>query len=142
VSTVSTIPQIAIDLDGVPVADADMSALEEVVVRRELSLPAQCQLTFVEPCGPMRDTASQLVGATARVRIGEQTAFSGQITAVESEYGPARRLEVRLRCYDLLHRLRLSGRTWTSAPPISRASWPAILALRSSRSIPDRSGGA
>jgi phage protein D/phage baseplate assembly protein gpV len=106
VSTVFTIPQIAIDLDGVPLGDADVSALEEVVVRRELSLPAQCQLTFVEPRGSMRDTALLLVGAMLRVRIGEHPAFDGQITAVESQYGPSRRLEVRLRSYDLLHRLR------------------------------------
>jgi phage baseplate assembly protein V len=106
VSTVFTIPQIAIDLDGAPLDDADVVALEEVQVRQELSLPTQCQLTFVEPRGPLRDSAARRVGALLRLRVDEQPAFGGQITAVESEYGPSRRLEVRIRCYDVLHRLR------------------------------------
>ena len=54
-STIFTIPQIAIDLDGAPLGDDDVMALEEVLVRQELSLPAQCQLTFVEPRGALRD---------------------------------------------------------------------------------------
>ena len=50
--------------------------------------------------------AARLVGAMLRLRVGDQPAFSGQITAVENDYGPSRRLEVRVRGYDLLHRLR------------------------------------
>ena len=104
-STPFTIPQIAVDVDGAALAEGDVAALEEVLVRQELSLPAQCQLTFVDPRGELRD-AARLVGAMIRIRVGGQPAFGGQITAVESDYGPARRLEVRVRCYDLLHRLR------------------------------------
>jgi uncharacterized protein involved in type VI secretion and phage assembly len=105
VTTAYTIPQMVIDLDGEAMGEADLGSLEEVLVRQGLSLPAQCQLTFVDPQGPLRN-AVPLVGAMLRLSIGGQTAFAGQVTAVESEYGASRQLEVRLRCYDVLHRLR------------------------------------
>ena len=77
-------------------------------VQQRLSLPTQCELTFVDPPGTL-DIADQLLpGTSLRVQIDNQSLplFEGEVTAQEYAYGPAGQLTVHVRAYDRLHRLR------------------------------------
>jgi phage protein D/phage baseplate assembly protein gpV len=102
------LPLVAVEVDGAPLADTDAAALGEVRVRAALSVPAQCELSFRQPPGPLEGAAAIALGAALRVTVGEsaEPLFEGEVTAVEEiRQGPAAG-EVRVRAYDLAHRLR------------------------------------
>jgi phage baseplate assembly protein gpV/phage protein D len=106
---VLALPQVTIETTGVPLPESDRRALAEVRVQQRLGLPALCELTFSDPPGPLDGIPARLMpGIALRVLVGEQREplFTGEVTAVEHVYGPARGREVRVRGYDLLHRLR------------------------------------
>ncbi len=101
-------PEVRIEVDGLTLDAQVLQSLEEVRVAQKLSLPAQCELTFHNP-----DQASALeqrlaVGKKLGVALRDQpeSLFQGEITGVEYSYGPAGDLILRVRGYDLLHRLR------------------------------------
>ena len=99
-------PRVAVEFDGRPLAGEDAGTLEEVRVHQELSLPAQCELFFVGPTtGGMAGTVA---GLPLRVHVEGQPEplFAGDITAVEYIYSPSGGLQVRVRAYDVLNRLR------------------------------------
>jgi phage baseplate assembly protein V len=102
------IPQAIVKLDGTPLANQDAATLEKIRVQQRLSLPALCELTFINPQGPLAGGAVQLVGSSLRVELHEfeTPLFAGEVTAVEYKYSTAQELEVHVRAYDLLHRLR------------------------------------
>jgi phage baseplate assembly protein V len=105
---VQVVPVVTVEVDGVALAASDARALAEVRVRQVLSQPTQCELTFADPPGPLAPIVRLQPGVSLRVAVAGQAdaLFAGQVTAVEQVYGPNRRREVRLRAYDLLHRLR------------------------------------
>ena len=105
---VAITPQLSLVADGVPLSAESVSALEGVRVQQRLSLPTLCELTFCDPLGSLQTALRLLPGITLRVSVdgGREPLFSGEVTAVEHVYGPSAEREIRVRGYDLLHRLR------------------------------------
>lgn len=105
---VTVLPQLVVAVDGCALDGDHGRALGEIVISQQLSLPSQCELTFFDL--PVEAPSSALTpGARIEVRRGADTArlFAGEITAVNDHYGPDQGRELRVRCYDRLHRLRL-----------------------------------
>ncbi len=82
------------------------TSLGEARVQQRLGLPTQCELTFLNPPGPLDDLAATQPGTGLRLDVGGQTLFSGDVTAVEHIYGPTNQQEIRLRAYDRLDAMR------------------------------------
>lgn len=101
-------PRVSISVEGVELAPDELRALGEVQVRQVLGLPAQCELTFREPAGPLTAASRLAPGTNLQVSVQglSGTLFRGQITAVEQAYEATHGREARVRGYDLLHRLR------------------------------------
>jgi phage protein D/phage baseplate assembly protein gpV len=105
---IGTLPRLNIEVDAMPLSLDEMRTLWEVRVQQRLSLPALCELSFIEPT-PFLDKAEILApGSPLRVGVRgvDEPLFVGQVTAVEHIYEPSRGREVRVRGYDVLHRLR------------------------------------
>lgn len=108
-TSLSTIPKLTVLIDGTPLAGSEASALRGLRVRQSLSLPAQCELTFVEPTGRLAEGGWPTSGAALDVTVAgyESPLFRGQVTAVEYRYRADRSVEVRVRGYDGLYPLRM-----------------------------------
>lgn len=107
-NSVAMLPRLAITADGAALTPAAYRGLAEVRVQQRLSLPTLCELVFADPL-EFPDLAAQLApGVRLSVEAGDQAVplFVGEATAVEWVYGPAGQRELRVRGYDLLHRLR------------------------------------
>jgi phage protein D/phage baseplate assembly protein gpV len=107
-NSVLALPDLRIELAGTVLAASDAAALARIRVRQRLSLPSQCELVFNEP-GTLDDPSSLLrPGASLRLQIpgSDPALFDGEVTAVEYVYEPSGGRSVRVRAYDLLHRLR------------------------------------
>jgi phage protein D/phage baseplate assembly protein gpV len=104
VKPVVAVPQVLVEVDGLPLEETAINELAAVRVRHRLAAPAQCELTFHGP------VETDLPGAGNDVRVavaGHDTPlFEGQITAVEHVFGPDRDYSLVVRAYDALHRLR------------------------------------
>jgi phage baseplate assembly protein gpV/phage protein D len=107
-SQLHTVPQISIALNGAALSPNDLFTLVEVRVQQRLSLPALCELAFVNPTVAFIESSSFASGSSLRVSLPgvEAPLFNGQVTAIEQIYEPSRGREVRVRGYDLLHQLR------------------------------------
>ncbi|XXF77102.1 phage baseplate assembly protein V [Myxococcaceae bacterium GXIMD 01537] len=106
-SPVRGLPEAQIEAGGESLSAVDLRALASVRVRQELSLPAQCELVFTDPRGPLA-ARGLAPGTPLRVSVASQreTLFSGEVTAVEYVHTAGGLREVRVRGYDMLHRLR------------------------------------
>jgi phage baseplate assembly protein V len=104
---VRTLPRLAIDADGSPLSQTAMVALRSVRVRQALSMPAQCEIVFGDLFGAQNDL-SLAPGTALRLAVADVDVplFTGEVTAMEYVYEPARGQELRVRGYDPLHRLR------------------------------------
>lgn len=105
---VLALPDFRIELAGAALGATDAAALAQVRVRQRLSLPSQCELVFHEP-GTLAEQGSALKpGASLTIQVpgAEPALFDGEVTAVEVAYGPSGGRTLRIRAYDLLHRLR------------------------------------
>ncbi len=82
--------------------------LSQVRVQEHLGFPAQCELAFRDPSATFDPWTLAPPGTALQVGIRDSTMslFQGEVTAIEVVHGPAREYEVRVRGYDLLHRLR------------------------------------
>jgi phage protein D/phage baseplate assembly protein gpV len=105
VRPIQTLPLLHLALDG---AALDAGALSEVRVSQALSLPAQCELVFREPPGGLDAPLRARPGSLLDVLVQGQRAplFQGEVTAVEHVFEGDAGREVRVRAYDLTHRLR------------------------------------
>ena len=105
---VQSLPEVLIEAEGVALSVEGLHALGEVRVQQRLSQPTLCELTFVDPANPQAIVTQLAPGVALRVMIAErqEPLFVGQVTAVEHCYGPSHSYELRVRGYDLLHRLR------------------------------------
>lgn len=103
-----TLPRLVVEVDDAPLASDEMRTLWAVRVQQRLSLPTLCELTFIEPTAALTKAGIVSPGATMRVSVPgfEEPLFRGQVTAIEHVYEPSRGREVRVRGYDVLHRLR------------------------------------
>jgi phage protein D/phage baseplate assembly protein gpV len=107
-SAIAGLPRFDVTVDGAPLAAADARALDSMRVQQHLSLPSLCELTFLDPEGPLATAESILPGATLCVTVAgfREPLFAGQVTALDFDYGPAQTRKVHVRSYDLLHQLR------------------------------------
>ncbi len=99
---------LEVELAGAPLGPVDANRLAGVTVHQRLAMPAQLELVF-QGVGPeFAGRAALLVGLSAGVRSEPAGAelFAGDITAVEHVHTADGGLEVRVRAYDRLHRLR------------------------------------
>ncbi len=105
---VFALPTITIETGGSALSAGDTFALSEVRVQQRLSLPALCELVFYDAPDPARITSMLDLGTAFRVLVsGHPTPlFVGEVTGTEYVYGTANGRELRVRGYDLLHRLR------------------------------------
>ncbi|MFP2934045.1 hypothetical protein ACLESO_54750, partial [Pyxidicoccus sp. 3LG] len=101
------LPELRIDAGGTLLPAADLRSLSSVRVQQRLAVPAQCELTFTDPRGTLA-TAGIPPGTSLRIGAGAGTEdlFSGEVTAVEYVHATGGMREVRVRAYDVLHRLR------------------------------------
>jgi len=107
-SGITGLPEVSVEVAGASLAIGDANALEQVRVQQRLSLPTQCELAFVNPTGPLANGKALPRGDSLKVTVRgfSEPLFIGEVTAAEYSYDPSHRREVRLRGYDLLHRLR------------------------------------
>jgi uncharacterized protein involved in type VI secretion and phage assembly len=104
-TAIQKLPALNIELGGAALSASDARTLRELRVQQRLSLPALCELTFID--SPRQLAETSVVGTPLRITTKESAElFSGEITAVQHVYDPRRGEELRLRGYDLLHRLR------------------------------------
>jgi uncharacterized protein involved in type VI secretion and phage assembly len=105
---VLALPDLGIRIDGAALGAADAATLAEIRVRQRLSLPTQCELVFREPATLAGDLSPAKPGSSLQINLPGVTdaLFEGEITAIEIEYEPSNGRTVRVRGYDLLHRLR------------------------------------
>ncbi|MGA7615370.1 MAG: hypothetical protein WBX15_09325, partial [Thermoanaerobaculia bacterium] len=108
-TAVATLPAVHIALDGSAVPAGWANALTSILVRQRLSLATACEITFSEVLGERGPAPS--IGAALEVTIGDRPPlFSGEVTALEHSWTRAEGRKVRLRAYDVLHRLRKTQR--------------------------------
>lgn len=105
-SAIASVGQLTVAIDGTPLEPPEAACLSALRVRHAVSLPAQCEVVLHGVGPELADRAPDLVGSSLKVTGDEGTAFEGEITAVEHNYGPDGAKEIRLRGYDVLHRLR------------------------------------
>ncbi len=103
---ITNLSRVNVEIEGGPIAQSGARALGEVHVRQRLSAPAQCELVFFDPPERFDNASAMAPGTSLRVVVSDQELFSGQVAAVEYVYGPEAGREMRVRAYDLLHRLR------------------------------------
>jgi phage baseplate assembly protein V len=99
---------LEVRLAGAPLDAADAGLLVGLTLRQRLSMPAQLELVFADPDGELADRALVMLGLSAGVRGDPDNAllFEGDVTAVEHRHLADGGREVRVRGYDVLHRLR------------------------------------
>lgn len=98
------LPLVTVRIGGRTLERADLEALSAVRVAQALSVPAQCELTFEDPSAPVLEAVTP--GAALEVRAANGPLFSGELTASETSWSGRRRGLLRVRGYDLLHRLK------------------------------------
>jgi phage baseplate assembly protein V len=106
-SRVGGLPAVTVELGGAALPPAELRSLGSVRVQQRLSLPTLCELVFLDPRGTLASTrlapgTSLRVSTTAQV----EPLFTGEVTAVEYAHKAGGPREVRVRGYDVLHRLR------------------------------------
>lgn len=101
------LPAVTVELGGTALQPAELRCLGSVRVQQRLSLPTLCELTFIDPRGALASNGVP-PGTSLRVSTSAQVEplFAGEVTAVEYAHVAGGTREVRVRGYDLLHRLR------------------------------------
>jgi phage protein D/phage baseplate assembly protein gpV len=106
-SRVRGLPALNVELGGAPLPPEALRSLGSVRVQQRLCLPTLCELIFVDPRGLLA-TSRVAPGTSLRVSAAAQEVplFAGEVTAVEYAHVAGGPREVRVRGYDVLHRLR------------------------------------
>lgn len=101
------LPSVTIELGGTPLPATDLRSLGTLRIQQRLSLPSLCELSFVDPRGVLA-SSGVAPGTSLRVSTSAQPEplFMGEVTAVEYVHVAGAPREVRVRGYDVLHRLR------------------------------------
>jgi len=107
VSQVRGLPELRIEVGGAPLPTGDLRSLTSIQVSQRLAMPTQCELTFTDPRGVLA-TSGLPPGTSLRVAASSslEDLFLGEVTAVEFSHARGGAREVRVRGYDVLHRLR------------------------------------
>jgi phage protein D len=107
VSNYESLPRTTVEIAGSPLEARTALALTEVRVLHRLSLPALCELTFEAPGGGLPDGGSMSIGDALRVAVNAgEVLFEGEVTGLNHAHSPSGGHEIRIRGFDLLHRLR------------------------------------
>jgi uncharacterized protein involved in type VI secretion and phage assembly len=103
-----TLPQLVVEVDNTPLPADERRKLWDVRVLQRLSLPTLCELTFVEPSPALSENEVFSTGSALRILVPgfDDPLFQGEVTAVEHIYEPSHGREIRIRGYDVMHRLR------------------------------------
>ena len=113
-ATLTSLP--AIEIDGLPLPDALVSLLQEVVVDDHLQLPDSFEIRFFDPGRNVMGDTRARVGSTIKISASgpddpmPQLLLAGEVTGIEAEYDENGGTLV-LRGYDLSHRLTRGRRT-------------------------------
>jgi hypothetical protein len=101
-------PALSIEVESDLLSSEDLSVLGELRIEHRLSLPSQCELTFFDPHPVWVESVLAWHGRALRVAVAPVPTplFTGEITAVEHSYEAGHGSVLRVRGYDLLHRLR------------------------------------
>lgn len=85
-----------------------LRGLTEVRVQQHLGMPTLCELYFRDPPGPLATAEAMALGSSLWLGLESDPhpLFSGDVTAVEHLYGPENVVQIYVRAYDRLHRLR------------------------------------
>lgn len=103
---VLALPRVAVALGGVELPAELGETLVGLTVRHELALPAQCEVTFQDHWRISVADRGIEPGTSLAVAVDDATLFDGEVTAVEHVYAPDGNRRVRVRGYDVLHRLK------------------------------------
>jgi len=106
--SVISIPELSIVLGGTPLLPREAATLGRTLVQQRLSFPSLMELSFFEPPESMQQRSAATLGSAVRATLAGWTTplFEGEITAMEWGCGPSGERTLRLRAYDLTHRLR------------------------------------
>src|SRR5690242_11362171 len=107
-STMAALPSLAIQVDSRLLSASTAGALEEIHIQQRLSQPGLCEMTFFSTGDSSPDLEGISAGSLVEMTVpsSRKTLFQGEITAIEYGYEAAHGQTIRLRCYDVLHRLR------------------------------------
>jgi phage protein D/phage baseplate assembly protein gpV len=100
--------QVTVQIAGRSLTEAELSSLTSIRIQQKLSLPALCELTFASQFGKKALISHLIAGLSLQIDLpGELSPlFSGEVTALEYYYSPDGPQTLRVRGYDILHRLR------------------------------------
>lgn len=107
------LPELIVTVGGRRLPTPDVAAISAVRVRLALAQPGQCVVAWQLPDLAAARRLAPSPGDGLRVELGgrRDMLFAGEITAVEHLHGADRSLELRVRAYDALHRLRMRQHT-------------------------------
>ena len=107
-NAVTFVPRLQLEVEGSPLDEAIAGTLSALRVQHRLSQPSLCELTFTSVRGSLDAASALTVGKMLKVDVtGQDDAlFAGQVTGVEYLYTVDGERQIRVRAYDLLHRLR------------------------------------
>jgi phage baseplate assembly protein gpV len=102
-----SLPPVVVEVNGQPLS-LEASGLGQIRIQQRFSLPTLCELTFSGMERTFEESFKVTPGDKLRVALRNEgdSLFLGEVTALEYSYQPAHGRELRVRGYDLLHRLR------------------------------------
>lgn len=105
---VINLPELSIEIDGNKLGRDILQNLRELRVHQKLSLPSLCEMILTENDKKLFDTEILVPGAMIKVYVEKSPdpIFSGQITACYYDHGPSQQCQIKVRGYDILHKLR------------------------------------
>ncbi|MEO8133195.1 MAG: phage baseplate assembly protein V [Betaproteobacteria bacterium] len=139
-----SLPQIEIERNGSSLPGELLRQLYSVRVQQRLSMPALCELVFIDATGAISRSGLTENGCRLRVGLngGACDLFAGEVTGVDYSYRSGRGREVRVRGYDVLNRLgrRQSVRAFVQTTIVDIArELTSDLGLSVSCDVPDHS---
>ncbi len=110
---VQGLPELIITLAGHRLAASEVASVESVRVRLALAQPGQCEITWHLADAAAARRLDAAPGDALRVEVGghREPLFVGEVTVTEYAHGADASLEIRVRAYDALHRLRMRQHT-------------------------------
>ena len=110
---VQGLPELLITLGRRRLPASEVASVDSVRVRLALGQPGQCEITWHLPDAAAARRLDAAPGDALRVELGgrREPLFVGEVTVTEYAHGADASLEIRVRGYDALHRLRMRQHT-------------------------------
>src|SRR5262249_43789183 len=102
-----SLPPVVVEVNGQRLS-LKASGLGQIRIQQRFSVPTLCELTFSGMERTFEESFEVTPGDKLRVALRNEldSLFLGEVTALEYSYQPGHGRELRVRGYDLLHRLR------------------------------------